>query len=362
MHRAGILVLLVAACGAPIEEKEEPVDSTEDALRAPPPDGFSFAQSRKEKEKSVPTTNGGNAWKTIYAVRLDDLGPDERIAVRGEVQLTRCHSSDVEKGTPCKDALRDNADVGFEAKIVIGNSASNAAGDRIGPEKGLECSHFDHHCALALDEAIATDLAGTKLVKLVVASKGDGKLMIVDEGHGGLFVTRMGKNADRGGKTFESRRESNDWMDSDASDVRQARGLPGRKSHVTFQQKIDNANPGDVFDVDARIIAITKSGGSRPGNCSGAREPLITHEVFLSTGSDPEKSKIGTLTAKNGTNCRLDARCRYEKSGAVEVPRSHPEGKPLFVSIVSMAGRSCAGSGDAWRVDGDSKMTVRRRR
>jgi hypothetical protein len=358
---AAVFAACVPACAAS-EDEDEPVGESTEEVRAPESDGFAFAQSRDEKEKAVPVTSRGDAWKTIYSVRLDGLGKAERVAVRGEVQLTRCHSSDVEKGTPCKSALGDNADLAYEAKIVVGGAANDANGDRVAPAVSVKCSHFDHHCALAIDESVVTGLAGTKFVKLIVAAKGDGKVMIVDEGHGGLAVTRIGKDAARAGKSFTARRESDKPMDSDASDLRQANGLPGRKSHVTFRQRIDDARPGDLLDVDARIIAITKSGGSRPGGCSGAREPLITHQVFLSTGMDAEGTKIGTLTAKNGTNCRLDARCGYDKSGAASVPKNHPPGKPVYVSVVSSGGRSCAGSGDEWRIDGDSKMTVRRRR
>jgi hypothetical protein len=367
-----ILFLAILLAGAPcvmgcafdVEDdgEDEDVAESADSLKAPRPDGFTFASSRDEREKAVPVTGGGNAWKTIYSVKLEDLTAGERIAVRGEVQLTRCHQSDVDKKTPCDRALPEGANLAYRAHIVIGGSQGDANGKRISKTARVSCTHFKHHCSVAIDEAIESDLSGTRFVKLLVAAEGSGKLMIVDEGKGGLAVTRMGRKADRAGKVFETRPTSGAWMDLDASDIREAKGLPGRRPHITFQTRIDNANPGDVLDVDARILAITASGGSRPGGCSGARDPLITHQVFASTGKNAEGSKIGTLTAKNGTNCRLDGRCTYEKSGALQVSRKHPAGQPLYVSVVSTGGRSCSGSGDKWRIDPASRMVLRRRR
>jgi hypothetical protein len=134
-----------------------------------------------------------------------------------------------------------------------------------------------------------------------------------------------------------------------------------RKPHVTLRATLHDVKPGDVIDADAVIVAKTRGSGAKPAGCSGARDPLISHQVLVSKHkADPLGSKIGSLTAKNGVNCRLDSSCTYRKSGAIQLPKSTPN--TVYVSVISWGGRSCSAPNDEWSLGNRSTLKVSRRR
>ncbi|MEZ4448405.1 MAG: hypothetical protein R3B09_02920 [Nannocystaceae bacterium] len=321
----------------------------------PAPDGgFRFARTTEERRGYV-RIQKSSTWRVVYSIEVEALKASEALAVRGEVQLTTCQASDL-GDTPCKRITP--FDPKYKAKIVLGDGPGDADGVLLSEVGDVTCSHFKHHCALALDESKTGDLKGTKYVNLVVAATGPAPStkdrMIVDEGHGGLYVTRIGAGADAKGEAAAMKDVSPSWMSLDTEDVEP------RAPHVTFQVKLTGAEAGEIVDVDAKIVAVTEGHGGKPGGCSGARDPLITHQVFLSKhAGDPIGSKLGALTAKNGGNCHLDDQCTYRKSGALALPKGAPG--TVYVSVVSTGGRSCSSSQDRWKVGGASEVTVRRR-
>src|SRR5205085_6152390 len=99
-----VVVALSGICAlgcAPADEEE--TETAGEALTAsrPPPGGYSWAKSTNEVRDSVPVNKNGE-WQVVYSVRLTDLAAGERIAARGEVQLTVCQESDLGNGQPCR--------------------------------------------------------------------------------------------------------------------------------------------------------------------------------------------------------------------------------------------------------------------
>jgi hypothetical protein len=225
--------------------------------------------------------------------------------------------------------------------------------------RDMTCTHFKHHCALAIDERVTDGLSGFKFANLVAAAVGGNPsskdLMEVNEQHGGVYVTRIAANAPVQGKDIRGHVVESGWMQLDMENKHP------RKPHITLGATLDNAMPGDVIDAHAVIAAKTRGSGAKPANCSGARDPLITHQVIVSKHkADPLGSKIGSLTAKNGVNCRLGNTCTYRKSGAFQLPNNTPS--TVYVSVVSWGGRSCSAPNDDWSLGNMSALKVTRRR
>jgi hypothetical protein len=355
-----VLVALIGICalGCAASEDDEETSTAGDALTAsrPPPGGYSWTKSTNEVRKSVPVKKNGD-WQVVYSVRLSDLGAGERIAARGEVQLTVCQASDVGNGTTCKRIAPFAPR--YTAKIVLASSANDANGKDVTGTSDITCTHLIHHCAVAIPEGITNGVSGTKFVNLVVSAVDDAAtdrdVMEVNEGNGGVYVTRIDDTAKVHGDSVEGRQLSNGSMNLD-----QENDHP-RKPHVTLQAKVGNVKRGDVIDVDALIEANTKGGGSKPAGCQGARDPLITSEVYVSKrDGDPMGSKIGVIDEKNGKNCAIGDTCNYRKSGSVQLPKDTP--KEVFVSVVSWGGRSCSAPNDEWKLGGSSKLDVGVRR
>lgn len=347
---------LATGCMAATDEDElevEQADESVDLLKAPPAGGMSFARSTKEKTKSVPI-NG--KWKVIYSVALEDLTPDEKISVRGEVQMTTCQKSDL-PDTPCKRITP--FDPHYKTRVILGTSPTDASGTALTPERDETCSHFKHHCALALPEGVKSGLKGTRFVNLVVRVDGGGNsgndLMIVDDTHGHVTVTRMAKGSDVQGQKVQAKQLKTGWMGLNMENKEP------RQPRTIFQAEIKNAKPGEIIDADAVIEAITDGNGGKPSGCQGAREPLLSHQIFVSKNKDPfaKGSKIGELTEKNGQNCDLDDTCTYHKSGAAQLDKG--VSGTVYVSLVSWGGRSCSAPKDQWKLGGKSELKVRRR-
>ncbi len=343
--------------GAPSDPDDPPAATDPvEVLPAVPPGEFRLARTTEERIAWVPVKDAAN-WHVVYSLKLTELGDGERVAARGEVQLTTCQASDL-PDTPCKKITP--FDPSFKAKIILADGASDAEGVNLVPARDVTCSHFEHHCAVALGEEVVGKLTGVKFVNLVVSATGPNPggddRMIVDEGHGGLYVTRIGQGADPVGTALPLADVSPDWMALDNESA------GPREPHVVFQVKLDGAEPGEILDLDARIDAITDGNGGKPANCSGARDPLITHQVFLSDQAKApwlDGHKLGTMTAKNGSNCHLDDTCTYRKSGAASLGKDPPG--VVWVSVVASGGRSCSAPGDRWKVGNQSAVTVRRR-
>ena len=337
-----ILCVPLLACSAATDDSAR----TDDALGAAAPGRFAFARDTKERRTTVPITSSRD-WRVIYSVPLDALSPNERVAVRGEVTLSKCVPSE---GAPCSRVTPFVQR--FAAKVVLGSSASDATGPDLSDTTSLTCSTRDHHCTLVVDETISGGFTGKRFANLVVAASGNGSsidVAKVEEGHGGVYVTRIGPGADAGGQRVVGNDVSPQWMTVDDVD---SNGSARRDAHVTMRARLDGVKPGDVVDVDARVLARIDD-----GSC----DPLIMNQVFVSTKNDddPEASRVATLTAQNGTNC-TGASCTLRKSGADALPKGTPS--TVWVSVVSKAGRSCAQSGDRWQLGASSKLWVRVRR
>jgi hypothetical protein len=353
--RALCCSLLAPLLGCAIETDGELIGETALELGPAAAAGYAFARDTKENRKSVPI-KAKNAWRVVYSVPLQDLHQGERIAVRGEVQLTTCQASDLGNG-PCKRVTP--FDPKMKAKIVLGTTKNDAKGRALSNKRAMTCTHFKHHCTLAIDEQVTGDLSGFKFANLVVAATGSNPnskdLMEVNAHHGGLYVTRIGASAPAQGKSIPGHVVTSGWMRLDMENKHP------RKPHVTLQATVSDARPGDVIDAEALIVARTRGSGSKPAGCSGARDPLILHQVFVSTKKgDPLGTKIGTLTAKNGVNCKLGNSCTYRKSGAVKLPKSTPS--TVHVSVISWGGRSCSAPNDEWSLGNASALKVSRRR
>lgn len=339
-----IVLAPLLACSAVVDDG---ASRNEDPLGAAPPGGFAFARDVNERRATVPI-DPGRSWRVVYSVALDALSSSERLAVRGEVTLSKCVPSE---GAPC--ARVTPFDPRFSAKVVLGQSADDASGPDLTDVRDLTCSTRDHHCTLVLDEAIHGGFGGKRFANLVVAASGNGSsidVAKVEKGHGGVYVTRIGAGADASGKSTTGKDVSPTWMDVDDVD---ANGNAGRRDpHVTLRARLDGVKPGDIVDVDARIVAKIDD-----GSC----DPLVMNQIFVSTKNDgdPEASKIATLTAQNGTNC-TGASCNYRKSGADVLPKGTPS--TVWVAVVSKAGRSCAQGGDRWQLGGASELSARVRR
>ena len=344
------LLVLVPACDGTGDDSTNDGASAEtsEALSAAPASGFSFARDTNEKSRTVPITKNGD-WKVVYSVPVNKLTASERVAVRGEVTLSRCVPSE---GAPCK---RDTPfDPKVTVKVVLGSSANDASGPELSRSPSLTCSRRDHHCTLVIGEMVTKNLTGNKFVNLVVAAEGNAAtsqdLMLVEDHHGGVYVTRMGASADEAGRRTAGKDVSPSSMPIDNVDDN---GNGSRRDgHVTLRARVDGVRPNDILDIDAVIVAKVDD-----GSC----DPLIAHQVFVSKndGADPESSALATLTAHNGTNC-LDSTCRYEKSAAGSLPAGTPS--TVYVSVVSKAGRSCVQQGDKWHLGAGSELEVRVRR
>ncbi|MBK7580356.1 MAG: hypothetical protein IPI67_09150 [Myxococcales bacterium] len=351
-----VLAPIATGCVVATDGEVELVDDSELAAAAAPAGGYEFGKDTEERRHAVPIEKNAK-WKVVYSVPLRDLGPDERVAVRGEVQLTVCQQSNMGGGSPCTRVTP--FDPKYEVKVILGDSKDDASGPDLSDTRDMTCTHLKHHCALSVAEAISHGMHGNHFANLVVAAvdvaTNGHDVMIVDDHHGGLYVTRIGKGANEKGKTSEGHDVSGGWMKLDMENS------GPRKPHVTLQATLKHAKPGDVVGVDALIEAQTHGGGGKPPGCSGARDPLITHQVFVSKhANDPAGSKLATVTAKNGTNCRIGDACSYRKSAALRLPKDTPS--TVYVSVVSSGGRSCSAPNDEWRLGAGSKLELNRLR
>ncbi len=270
-----LLVLCASTTGCLLQSDwdGEPVDEAHLGLSAPKANGYSFGRDADERRKGVPITKDPK-WHVIYSVPLKDLDSKEHLAVRGEVQLTTCQASDLNGHSPCQRITP--FDPKYKAKVVLGTSKSDPTGPDLTGTRDVNCTHFHHHCAIALDERVTTKHSGFRFANLVVAAvdnnAGGPDVMEVNEHHGGLYVTRIGKSAPVSGKKFQGHVVTSGWMKLDMENKHP------RKDHVTLQVALHGAKPGDVIDAEALIVAKTRGNGGKPGGCSGARDPLITHQ------------------------------------------------------------------------------------
>jgi hypothetical protein len=109
-------------------DREDELSTTPPLPLGPAPaGGYGFSRDADENRRSVPIEQNSD-WKVIYSVPLVDLAPGERVAVRGEVQLTTCQLSDLGNG-PCQRVTP--FDPKMKAKIVIGTSKGDANGPNL---------------------------------------------------------------------------------------------------------------------------------------------------------------------------------------------------------------------------------------
>jgi hypothetical protein len=344
------LLVLSAIAGCALSSDETATSDAE--LRAPPSGGYAWSRGTHERRDSVPIDSNGS-WQVVYSVPVPHLDPSEHLSVRGEVQLTVCQQSDLDKKTPC---LRVTPfDPKYKVKIVLGDAPNDGNGKDLSETHDIECTHLRHHCALAVPEAIAGGFNGSKYVNLVVSAvdshaQNDDR-MIVNQGDGAVYVTRIDGKAKLHGDATSGHVAEGGWMKLDMENAHP------RRPHVTLQAKLHDLHHGDVIDVDAVIEAVTSGSGGKPAGCDGARDPLVTNEVFLSSHeNDPLASKIAMISPKNGKNCGIGDTCSYRKSGSFQV--AHDEPGDSWVSVVSYGGRSCSAPSDEWRLGGQSDLHV----
>ena len=150
-------------------------------------------------------------------------------------------------------------------------------------------------------------------------------VMEVEQGHGTLDVTRLAPGAQLSVMKKKSTQVLSGKMQLNLNNN------TGGKAYQIRQVELQNLQPGDVIDVDARIKALF-------GNYDCT--PLVTGQVIVS--ADPNALKPAThddfITIKNGRNCNdhTSKGCKYVESGAVQVTT----GGTLYVSHIARAGRT----------------------
>ncbi len=313
--------------------------------------------------------------RVVYSVRLPELDPSEQLRVRGEVTLSRCNPKDIagQSGdsaiTPCdsQDMQRDPYDYApnISASFILASSPTDANGPRIGDWSEMTCSEGFHHCALALPEAALRDVprAQAKYVNLVVTSDANGKnarsydVMEVEQGHGALDVTRLGKGADEHALT----RSSNALLASGNMSITQTADEGDTKIlRKLYQVRLDGLKGKDVVDVDAHMHVVLGNGFT----C----DPLVVADVIVTEdpgATTPTRKHDKSLTTKNGHNCSDHSNdgCGYRESGAAQLDDDTPS--TMFVTYVGSAARSCAApnGSDTWHLVGkDGAMTANVRR
>jgi hypothetical protein len=335
------------------------------AASAPSAGSVTFARDVSEQVNGVRIRTQQHEKPTVvYSVRLPDPSSTEQLRVRGEVMISRCNGNDIEGGskdgntTPCvSKAMRQNPyayNPRYSAAFVLGSSSKDASGPRVSNWVDTVCTERQHHCALAVPEATVTDLPNDANLhlNLVVTADANGStaqkwhVMDVEQGRGGLFVTRLGAGH-TGERAFE--KSSTQLLSTGGMGIDRPSedGDKKRSRWLLHQVKLDGLQAGDVVDADARMRALL--GGY---DC----DPLVMSEIILTSDKNArevEGAHDVALTAKNGRNCTNHAKkgCLYKKSGAARLKKGTPP--TMYLSYVATALRSCAAANGSnkWRAD-----------
>jgi hypothetical protein len=331
---------------------------------APAAAGVSYGRELAERSYGVAITDKPTGKpKVIYSVRLGTVSAGERLLLRAEVTLSRCNAKDIAglsgdaKVTPCNSSKLRKSPYRyaprFQAAFVLADGADQPAGQRLSPWLDRKCTESEHHCALALPEAKATpDPAAGRYLNLVVAADADGAgarsfdVMEVEQGHGGLHVTRLGPSAPGPASTKDTK-ELRAGGKLRVDQPKEDGGNPIR--HLLYRLRLDGVQPGDVLGADARArVRVFMTSGC---------DPLVTGELILTkseSGTDTQGADDGRLTARNGQNAadHSSQGTAYRKSGAIQIKQGSPS--TMYLKHVAMAARSCANPHrDQWALDPD---------
>ena len=325
---------------------------------------LTFARDTSERIDGVPVYRDSrprmDGARPIYTVRADDVSAGERFRLRAQVMVSRCGRKDIwglsdeGDGSPCATrAMRDHP-YDFAPRVHAAFTVSDrreGAGRRISDWFSMVCTDGKHHCTLATPEIVVGDIppGERRFLKLVVASSGpdarvrDGHVIEVEQGRGGLYVTRELP----GHTTTRTRRQDapriGRWLGIDQTEDEGDHTLVRRQ---IFRVKLRHLEPGDVIEVDGRMRAEIRM---RDPGC----DPLINTQVILTRrrdASQPHGSPDGVIAGRAGANCTAHGgSCVYETTGAIGVGGDVEP--TMFVSLVAYAKRSCAAPGgrDTWR-------------
>lgn len=369
------LAVFVTAC-APVagEETASLADAVLAApsVKAPRADGITFGRATRDRLTEVPIGKGNfEKPRVLLSVKLDDPSPAEELLLRGELTLSTCGGKDISgdasdgEKNPCSIPELKRSPYTYSphmaAVFVLGDSAGDTKGPRLGRVHDMSCSHREHHCTVAIDQTrVKGPVAGkAKFVNLVVSAD-DARargfdLMIVEQTHAALTVTRMGPNAKAPiaqEQTKDSLKKGNIDIDREEGDGGPL-GVDPKQHHPIYRVKLTGLKPGDVIDADAKLVAKVQGG---PAACDGyfSQEILITKEPNETGTKRPGDE---WLTQVNGSNCTDHAgECVFRKSGAVQLGNDAPS--TMYVNLVATAGRSCVPPGYTWEVRSGGALDV----
>jgi hypothetical protein len=375
MHPARIMGAVVfvslTAGGCAADDAMEEVGESAEAIRAAPsvkapkPGGVTFGREQKERLLEVPIAKrADDKPKVLFSVKLEDVTPAEDLLVRAELTFSKCGNKDISgdasdgEKNPCstpqlkKDPY--SYDPHFGAYVVFGDSPTDVKGKRQSPVHDTRCSSREHHCNVIVPQTrVKSEVAAkARWMNLVVFADHDRArnhdLVIIEQTHGMLYVTRLGQGAPPPVQSKGAR----DEMQKGLIDIDREEGDGGplgadpKKEHELYRVKLTGLRPHDVISADAKFLAKLHGG---PADC----DPLFSTEILV----DNER-----LTHVNGVNCTEHGggSCKYEKSGAIELGANAKD--TMVVRMVTKAGRTCVPPGFKWELlnDGFLEVNVRR--
>jgi hypothetical protein len=377
------VLAVLADVGCAADDAMEDVGESAEAIRAAPsvkapkPGAITFGREQKERLLEVPIAKKAfDKPKVLFSVKLEDVTPAEDLLVRAELTFSKCGQKDISgdasdgEKNPCSTAeLKKNPysyDPHFGAYLVFGNGPLDVKGKRQSPIIDTRCSSREHHCNIIVPQTrVKSEVAAkARWMNLVVGADHDRArshdLVIVEQTHGMLYVTRLGQGA---GPPIDTK-ASKDEMKNGLIDIDREEGDGGplgvdpKEAHELYQVKLTGLKPHDVVSADAKFIAKLHGG---PADC----DPLFSTEILLTDSpkaTGKPKSGEERITHVNGVNCTEHGGgvCKYEKSGAVELG---PNAKDtMFVTMVTKAGRSCVPPGFKWELGNDGFLEVNVRR
>ena len=386
MHHArvlGLFVVAALAAGCAADDALEDVGESTDAIRAAPsvkapkPGGVTFGREQKERLLEVPIAKKAfDKKKVLFSVKLEDVTTTEELLVRAELTFSKCGNKDISgdasdgEKNPCSTPeLKKNPysyDPHFGAYLVFGDGPLDVKGKHESHVYDTRCSSREHHCNIIVPQTrIKSEVARkARWMNLVVGADHDRArshdLVIIEQTHGMLYVTRLGQGAGPAADAKTSRDEmKNGLIDIDREEGDGGPlGVDPKEAHELYQVKLTGLKPNDVISADAKFVAKLHGG---PADC----DPLFSTEILLTDSpkaTGKPKSGEERITHVNGVNCTEHGggECKYEKSGAVQVGNNVKD--TMFVTMVTKAGRSCVPPGFKWELKNDGFLQVAVRR
>lgn len=369
------VLVTAAACAPAAEEETESLSAAAVAtpsVKAPRADGITFGRATQDRLTEVPIGKSNfDKAKVLLSVKLDDPSPAEELLLRAELTLSTCGDKDISgdasdgEKNPCSTPDLKRSPYTYSphmaAVFVVGDAADDTKGPRLGGVHDMSCNHREHHCTIAIDQTRVKGptAAKAKFVNLVVSADDPRArsfdLMIVEQSHAALSVTRLGAKANAPvaqKQTSDSLKKGDIDIDRESGDGGPL-GVDPKQHHPIYRVKLEGLKPGDIIDADAKLVAKVHNG---PAACDGyfSQEILITKEPDETGTKRPGDE---WLTQVNGSNCTDHAgECVFQKSGAVQLGKDAPS--TMYVNLIATAGRTCVPPGYTWEVRSGGSLDV----